>query len=91
MHLKDRMLYYQFIPHMTMLGIHLLWHVKVRPFRTSDPLSGTYNIILMVILQIQVGYFLFIECLQMKAGFEDYIKDLMWNVIDCSPLLTIVF
>lgn len=36
--LKERMLYLQFVPHITMVTVHLIWHVEIRPYRTSDPM-----------------------------------------------------
>lgn len=89
--LKNRMLYWQFIPHMTMLFLHLLWHVNVRPYRTTNIESEKHNLLLMAMLFMVVSYFLFVEILQMRADFEDYIKGVAWNVVDCLPLFTIYF
>jgi hypothetical protein len=89
--LKDRMLYFQFLPHMCMLGMHLLWHVQIRPYRTSSDVCRQLNTVFAVSLIIQVSYFMMIEILQMYVDFEAYIIDILWNVIDTSPLMTVYF
>ena len=72
--LRDKMLYFQFVPHMCMLLTHLFWHVNVRPFRDDpDPMYGKANTFLMVVLFLCVSYFLMIEILQMRTDCEGYV------------------
>ena len=76
---------------MLMLVMHLFWHVNIRPYRTSSDICNKINVFCMVALFVQVSYFLMIEIMQARADFEGYVKDIVWNVVDTSPLMTIYF